>query len=137
MKFKLTHKPGSYLGELFCDYGQGYKKLFDTLDPLIVQSGGYTIELYASPDWAAKSNTELPYYVPLICGKNADTHFYEFHPGNWLKDSKACVLVGDVNEDDKTQPALRNSSTTFIKLLCLLFSDKAQYETKNWELIIE
>ena len=137
MKFKLTHKQGNYLGELFCDYGQGYEKLFDTLDPLIIPNGSYSISLYASADWAQKSLCQLSYYVPILSGNGADGHYWEIHILNTLADSKACIGVGDLDLDNKTQPALKNSSATFIKFLCLLYGDIVEHQVKKWELIIE
>ena len=135
MKFKLIHKENSNLGEMFCATESDYEKLFDTLDPLKLPKGTFTLKLYASEKWANKSNAKLPYYVPLICGEGADGHCFEFHILNTLDQTEGCIGVGDIYTS--SPPALLNSSTTFIKFIQLLYGDIVEHQVTKWEFINE
>lgn len=59
-----------------------------TLDPHILTTGTYNIQVNYSP----KFKRELP----LIYNKEFSVNRgFRIHPGNTLKDSQGCILVGD------------------------------------------
>ena len=60
-----------------------------TLDPHILTTGTYNIQVNYSP----KFKRELP----LIYNKEFSANRgFRIHPGNTLKDSNGCILVGDM-----------------------------------------
>jgi len=57
---------------------------------VIIPSGTYSVTIYNSPDHG--------FDVPLLHNvPNRD--FIEIHPGNFAKDSKGCILVGQTHDE--------------------------------------
>ena len=74
------------------NFGQlyyGEELICYTLDPHILQSGVYTLEM----DYSPKFKTTLPH---LYNDEIEASRGFRIHAGNTLKDSKGCVLVGDM-----------------------------------------
>lgn len=99
----IRHEPykGVVIGELSVN---GKFECFTLEDEVaIIPRGSYKVTLYRSP----KAKT----YVPLIQVKNRK--WIEIHPGNVLKNSEGCVLVGK----DHTSTSLLESRLAFAHLM--------------------
>ena len=74
------------------NYGQlffGNELICFSLDPHKLTSGTYTLEL----DYSPKFKTILPH---IYNDEIEASRGFRIHPGNTLKDSNGCILVGDM-----------------------------------------
>lgn len=119
------------IGQLYEVYKNDQKFLFNTLEPLIpvIAAGRYELVLYDSPKHFHKCNCPLPFYVLLLKEPTSKGHFYEMHIGNTIKDTEACICIGDIAVGN----ILQNSAFTFIKFIqhIMLNQNQRHYLTIN------
>jgi hypothetical protein len=103
-------------GELFIIEHNIRTKICDTLEPLhpVIPAGEHILTMYSSPKWSAKSKCILPFYVLLFTTLSIIDHAFEIHIGCTIKDTNACILVGELSNNG----TLINSTHTFFKLIC-------------------
>lgn len=111
MYFTLEHDYNfKELGRLYVED----KLIAYTLDPLILTSDLYTVNITYSPKFTS--------YLPHIFNdKFPLSRGFRIHAGNTLKDSQGCILVGNaiqISLDNKI--TLLNSKATLSKILSLL-----------------
>lgn len=127
ISFKLvrSHPKETYtIGDLYIDYGNGYKFFSNTLEDKVrstdedkvygktaIPYGTYTVTITFSP----KFNRLLPLIndVPGFTG-------VRIHPGNTADDTEGCILVG-VND---SIGAIHHSKATFDELFNILIESK-------------